>query len=188
MLDRLRSYFKGGMPVRGIVSLRARCVGASDLVDTLPTSPARAAAWAAYAQETYGDRLLATCARDGYVDLETARIARASFVLAGICVEVARGGEGDVPRSLPHWQTVPRSHEQLVGMRDTLEILRTYLAYELGSGDLEVAQVDARLAKVERLWIEHAPAEIRGALGDALANGLDLAYALGRSRLRGELF
>jgi hypothetical protein len=31
-------------------------------------------------------------------------------------------------------------------------------------------------------WIEHAPAEIRGGLGDALANGLDLAYALGRRR------
>ena len=182
MLDRLRSYFRDGMPVRGIDSLRARCVGASDLVDSLPSSPARSAAWAAYALETYGDTLLAACARDGYVDLETSPVARQAFALAGICVEVARGGTGDVPTSLPHWETVPRSHEQLVGMRDTLESLRTYLAYELGRDDADVARIDAQLAKVERLWIEHAPPEIRGGLGDALVSGLDLAYETGRRR------
>lgn len=182
MLDRLRSYFGNGMPVHGLDPLRARCVGALELVDTLPSSPARSAAWAAYALETYGDALLAACARDGYVDIETAPVARAAFVLAGTCVELARGGAGDVPRSLPHWQTVPRSHDQLVGMREALESLRTYLAYELGGDDTQVARVDAQLAKAERLWIEHAPAEIRGALGDALANGLDLAYEIGRRR------
>jgi hypothetical protein len=182
LLDRLRSYFRDGMPASGFAPLRARCVGASDLVDSLPSTPARSAAWAAYALEAYGDALLAACARDGYVDVETAPVARRAFVLAGICVDVARGGAGDVPRSLPHWQTVPRSHEQLVGMRETLESLRTYLAYELGSDDAEIAPIDAELAKVDRLWIAHAPAEIRGGLGDALANGLDLAYALGRRR------
>jgi hypothetical protein len=181
VLDRLRSYFRDGMPLSVFAPLRARCVGASDLVDSLPNSPARSSAWAAYALETYGDALLAA-ARDGLVDIETAPIVRATFLQAGICVEVARGGVGDVPRSLPHWQTVPRSHEQLVGMREALESLRTYLAYELGSDDAEVAQIDAELAKVDRLWIAHAPAEIRGGLGDALANGLDLAYALGRRR------
>jgi hypothetical protein len=170
------------MPVRSFAPLRARCVGASDLVDSLPSSPARSAAWAAYALEAYGGALLAACARDGRVDVETAPVARRALVLAATCVGVARGGAGDVPESLPHWQTVPRSHEQLVGMRETLVSLRTYLAYELGGGDAEVAQIDAELATVDRLWIEHAPAEIRGGLGDALANGLDLAYALGRRR------
>jgi hypothetical protein len=182
VLDRLRSYFKDGMPVRSIDPLRARCVGASDLVDALPSSPARSAAWAAYALETYADRLLAACARDGYVDFETARISRTALALAGNCVVIAHGGAGEVPRLLPHWQTVPRSHEQLVGMRETLEALRTYLAYELGSADAEVVQIDAQLATVERLWIERAPAEIRGGIGDAFTNGLDLAYALGRRR------
>jgi hypothetical protein len=67
-------------------------------------------------------------------------------------------------------------------MRDALESLRTYLAYALPCG---VPEVDAQLAKVERLWIERAPAEIRGGLGDALANGLDLAYEAGRRRLGG---
>jgi hypothetical protein len=185
LLDRLRSYFRDGMPVRAIDPLRARCIGASDLVDTLPNSPARSAAWAAYALETYADRLLATCARDGYVDVETAHISRTALVLAGNCVVIAHGAAGEAPRSLPHWQTVPRSHEQLVGMRETLESLRTYLAYELGSDDAEVAQIDAHLATVDRLWIEHAPAEIRGGIGNALTNGLDLAYAAGRRRFNG---
>jgi len=185
LLDRLRSYFRDGMPASGFAPLRARCVGASDLVESLPNGSARSAAWAAYALETYGDALLAACARDGYVDFESAHVARASLALAGDCVDVVRGGTGDVPRSLPHWQTAPRSHEQLVGMRQTLESLRTYLAYELGSGDAEVAQIDAQLATVDGLWIEHAPAEIRGGLGNALSNGLDLAYALGRRRFAG---
>jgi len=185
VLARLRSLFKDGVPVRAITPLRARCVGASDLVDTLPTGPARSAAWAAYALETYADALLAACARDGYIGLDTARVARVSFVLAGTCVEIAQGAQGDIPRSLPHWETVPRSHEQLVGMRETLESLRTYLAYELGSDDADVVQIDAQLATVERLWIERAPPAIRGGIGDALSNGLDLAYEIGRRRLTG---
>lgn len=185
MLDRLRSYFRDGMPVRGIDPLRAHCVGASDLVDELPNGTARSAAWAAYVLETYADRLLAACARDGYVDFETARISRTSLVLAGDCVVFAGGAAGEAPRTLPHWQTVPRSHEQLVGMRETLESLRTYLAYELGSDDADVARIDAQLATVDRLWIAHAPAEIRGGIGDALAKGLDLAYETGRRRFSG---
>jgi hypothetical protein len=51
LLDRLRAYFRDGMPVRGFAPVRARCVGASDLVDTLPSGPARSAAWAGYALE-----------------------------------------------------------------------------------------------------------------------------------------
>lgn len=178
MLNRLRAYFGQGLPVRVLDPLRARCVDASDLVDTLPSSPARSAAWAAYALETYGEALLEACARDGHLDFDTARVVRLSFTFAGICVEVARGEAGDVPRSLPRWHTVPRSHEQLVGMREALETLRTYLAYD----GTETANVDAQLAQVDRLWIEHAPPEIRGGIGDALTNGLDLAYETGRRR------
>ena len=185
MLDRLRSYFRDGMSVQSFDSVRAACVGASDLVETLPVGPARAAAWAAYALETYGERLLQACARDGVVDFETSGIARESLLLAAACVEVAHGGVGDLPGSLPHWQTVPRSHEQLVGMRDALETLHTYLAYDLGSEDPEVAPIAAQLAHVELLWIEHAPPEIRGAIGDALVAGLDVAYDLGRRRFTG---
>lgn len=67
-------------------------------------------------------------------------------------------------------------------MRDALEALRTYLAYELHDDHApELAPVDAQLAKVDELWIRRPPPEIRGALGSALAIGLDAAYALGLS-------
>ena len=179
MLRRLRSYLSSDAAIADIDPLRARCDGATELVDELDNSPARSAAWAAYALQTYADKLLDACARDGYIDAETAGVARASYKLAATCLDVARGDAGDVPPRPPHWRTPLRSHQQLVGMRDALESLRTYLAYALPDG---VPDVDAQLARVDRLWIEHAPPEIRGGLGDALANGLDLAYETGRRR------
>jgi hypothetical protein len=179
MLRRLRSYLSSDVPVGSIDSLRVQCDGATDLVDELPNGPTRSAAWAAYALQAYADKLLAACGGNGFISPETAGVARASYVLAATCLAVARGGAGELPERPPHWRTPVRSHEQLVGMRDTLESLRTYLAYAVPEGTPEV---DAHLAKVERLWIERAPAEIRGGIGDALANGLDLAYATGRRR------
>lgn len=179
MLRRLRSYLSSDVSIADIDPLRARCDGATDLVEELDGGPARSAAWAAYALQTYADKLLDACGRDGYVSPETAGVARASYKLAATCLDVARGSAGGVPVRLPHWRTPLRTHEQLVGMREALESLRTYLAYALHDG---VPDVDAQLAKVERLWIERAPAEIRGGLGDALTNGLDLAYETGRRR------
>ena len=179
MLRRLRSYLSSDVSLVDIDPLRARCDGATDLVDDLDNGPERSAAWAAYALQTYADKLLDACGRNGYISPDTAGVARASYKLAATCLAVARGGAGDVPERPPHWRTPLRSHEQLVGMRDTLEALRTYLAYAFPDG---APEVDAELAKVERLWIEHAPAEIRGGIGDALANGLDRAYAAGRRR------
>lgn len=179
MLRGLRSYLSTAVAVRDIEPLRARCDGATDLVDELPDGPARSAAWAAYALQSYGDKLLAACGGSGYVSPETAGVAQASYTLAAACLEVAGGGVGEIPRRLPHWRTPVRTHEQLTGMRETLESLRTYLAYAGSDG---VSEVDAQLAKVERLWIERAPSEIRGGIGDALANGLDLAYETGRRR------
>jgi hypothetical protein len=179
MLGRLVSWLSGDVSLRDIAPLRAGCLDAADLVDDLANGSARSAAWAAYAQQTYGDKLLAACASNGYLPPDTASVACAAYRLAAACLDVARGGGGVVPASLPHWRTLPRTHEQLVGMREALEALRTYLAYALPDG---VPEVDAQLARVERLWIERAPAEIRGGLGDALANGLDLAYETGRRR------
>jgi hypothetical protein len=178
----MRSYLSSDALVADIDPLRARCDGATGLVDELDNGPARSAAWAAYALQTYADKLLDACARDGYIGAETAGVVRASYRLAAICLDAARGGAGEVPKRPPHWRTPLRSHEQLVGMRDALEALRIYLAYALPDG---VPDVDAQLAKVERLWIEHPPAEIRGGLGDALVNGLDRAYETGRLRLGG---
>ena len=146
-------------------------MSAYELVDQLPSGPARAAAWAAYAQTTYADKLLAA---DGRSDVVAEAYAR-----AGACLDTARNGGGALP-ALPHWRTPVRSREQLVGMHDALDALRTYLAYELRDEHApELARIDAQVARVEQLWIERPPEEIRGAVGSALATALDDAYALG---------
>jgi hypothetical protein len=148
-------------------------VSAYDLVDQLPSGPARAAAWAAYALTTYADKLAAA---DGRSDVVAEAYARAAA-----CLETARDGGSALPAALPHWRTPVRSREQLVGMRDALDALRTYLAYELRDADAsQLARIDAQLTRVDQLWIERPPDEIRGAIGSALAVGLDEAYALGR--------
>jgi len=154
--------------------LRTRCIDAYDLVEQSPS----AAAWAAYMQTTYADKLLAADPKlhDGTID-----VVSAAYASAAACLDVARGGGGSVPDAPPHWRTPIRSNEQLAGMRDALEALRTYLAYELHDENATaLARIDAERAKVERLWIRRPPPEIRGAIGSALAIGLDAAYALGR--------
>ena len=149
-------------------------LSAYELVEQLPSGSARAAAWAAYALTTYADKLLAA---DG-----TSDVVAESYARAAACLEVARGGGGALPTAPPHWRTPVRSTEQLVGMRDALDALRTYLAYELHDEHApELEPIDVQIATVERLWIRRPPSEIRGAIGSALAIGLDRAYALGLS-------
>jgi len=148
-------------------------LSAYELVDELPCGPARAAAWAAYAQTTYADKLAAAAGRSDVVAEAYAR--------AAACLDAALNGGGALPAALPHWRTPVRSREQLRGMRDALDALRTYLAYELHDEHApELARIDAQLARVDELWIDRPPDEIRGAIGSALAIGLDEAYALGR--------
>lgn len=148
-------------------------LSAYDLVDELPSGPARAAAWAAYALTIYADKLLAA---DGRSDVVAEAYARAAA-----CLDAAASGGGALPDALPHWRTPVRSTEQLAGMRDALDALRTYLAYELRDEHApELAPIDAQLARAEEMWIRRPPAEIRGAIGSALAIGLDEAYAAGR--------
>lgn len=148
-------------------------MSAYELVDELRSGPARAAAWAAYALTTYADKLLAA---DGRSD-----VVAEAYAQAGACLDVARDGGGALPAALPHWRTPVRSREQLAGMRAALDALRTYLAYELrDEHPPELARIDAQLERVDQLWIERPPEAIRGAIGSALAIGLDEAYALGR--------
>jgi hypothetical protein len=145
-------------------------LSAYELVDELPSGPARAAAWAAYALTIYADKLYAAAGKSDVV--------AELYATAAACLDVARGDGGAVPQTPPHWRTPVRSTAELAGMRDALEALRTYLAYELRDDDA-LAPVDAQLAAAERLWIRRPPPEIRGAVGSALAIGLDRAYALG---------
>jgi hypothetical protein len=148
--------------------------------------------------QTYADKLLAADQRDGYVRADTARLASAAYRLAGECVERAEQltsnpGQADLPRipdALPHWHTPIRSPRQLVGMRETLEALRTYVAYDIARltpddraarvAKAGLVEVDAKLESVDRLWIERPPDAIRGGIGTALTTGLDAAYAVGK--------
>jgi hypothetical protein len=185
MLERVFAWARGDVRTASLDRERNRCVDAYDLVGKLPDGPDRAAAWAAFALQTYGDKLVGATRADGYVRSESARLARDAYRQAALCLDVARTGAGRVPDALPRWPTPIRSHDQLVGMREALETLRTFIAFELNDDHAPaLARLDGELAKADRFWIEHPPPEIRGALGDALLHGLDEAYALGR-RLAG---
>lgn len=156
---------------------------AYDLVDRLPRGPARVAAWNAYACQTYADKLAAAWRESGRTRSDTAALVRDLYALVPVWLECAEGV--GTPRDLPfpHWHTPDRSWEQLVGMRDTLEALRTYLAFDLaqtGGDEAELGAVDAALETVASLWIRRPPPELRAGISDALRRGLDAAYALGQ--------
>lgn len=145
---------------------------AYDLVDRLPYGRARAAAWNAYACQTYGDKR----------SDETARVVRALYALAVTWLErTALDARGSQELELPAWGTPIRSRDQLVGMRDTLDALRTYVAYGLPPA-LEPRRdaIDKRPGVADALWIERPTPELRGGIGDALAAAIREAIALGR--------
>jgi hypothetical protein len=191
-LRSLRAWTRDGVRVSDLRSSQARGADAYGLAEQLPFGPEREAAWAAYALQTYGDKLVDSCDAGGLVPLDTARVAETAFDLAAACLQVVRQAGAPalqpLPSCLPRWSSPSRTHEQLVGMKETLEDLRTYLAFELRAGDpaslKQLAAIDAKLASVALLWIEHAPPEIRGGIGDALTSGLDSAYRLGRRLAR----
>ena len=156
---------------------------AYDLVDRLPRGPARVAAWNAYACQTYADKLIAACRDSGRTRPDTALLVRDLSALVLVWLDCAEGA--DAPRDLPfpHWHTPDRSWEQLVGMRETLEALRTYVAFDLaqtGGDEAELRVIDESLETVSSLWIRRPPPELRAGIGGALRNGLDAAYALGQ--------
>jgi hypothetical protein len=169
-----------------------RLSDAYDLVDALPRGPARLAAWNAYALQTYADKL--TSASQA---ADTAHVCRTAYQLVDTCLQRAQqlasepaDAHVSVPDALPHWHTPIRSQEQLVGMREALDALRTYVAFDLqtlpagGTSAREyadrLAAIDAELQTVDLLWIARPPAELRGGIGDALARGLDMAFKLGQ--------
>jgi hypothetical protein len=169
----LGSWLRGDVPVIRLAAARERCAVTSETVEALPRGPARSAAWSAYALVTYGDELLEAGADAGYVDGDTARVAAAAYELAARCLEPA----ARIPGGLPPWAAGARSMRQLRGMRDALDTLRTFLAFDLGPARLAV--VDAHRAKASSLWIARPTAELRGGIAGALVSGLEAAYSLG---------
>jgi hypothetical protein len=152
---------------------------AYDLVDRLPHGEARAAAWNAYVCQTYADKLADACPRPSD---ETARVVRSLYGLALTWLErAATDAVGSHELELPPWGTPFRSHDQLHGMRNALEALRTYVAYGLPPALApRLAPVDARIDAVDALWIERPTPELRGGIGDALTAGIREAISLGR--------
>jgi len=175
-------WFRGGTPVQRLDPARTRCIDAYDRVEQLPRGAGRSAAWAAYALLTYGDKLVAAVQDDGYVDVHTAGVAWRSFELAATCLDPG----GAVPASLPRWEGEPPTERQVRGMREALDALRTFLAFDLASRPDEgfaaqLAEIDRQLQKVDRLLVPRPTPELRGGICGALAAGLDDAYALGRA-------
>lgn len=168
----LRGYSPLGVPVESLAAERSAAADAYARVDELPPGRERAAAWKAYALQTYGDRLLAACEGSGVVAFETAQFAAECFRLAS----------SEPSARLRHWPTPVRTHAQLAGMRGALEALRADLA---GCDAARLDAIDAELHAVDLLWIERAPDTIRSGIGRHLQRGLDLAYALGTERALG---
>jgi len=157
---------------------------AYDLVDRLPYGRARAAAWNAYACQTYGDKLADSCPRPSD---ETARVVRSLYALAVTWLErTALDAGGSQALELPAWGTPIRSRDQLLGMRETLDALRTYVAYALPPAlEPRLDAIDKRLGVADALWIERPTPELRGGIGDALAAGIREAIALGQELAAG---
>jgi hypothetical protein len=169
----LRRYSPLGVPVESLEAERNAAADAYARVDALAPGPERAAAWQAFALQTYGDRLLAACERSGVVAFETAPFAARCFRLAA---------SGSPPDRVPQWPEPVRTHAQLVGMREALETLRADLA---GCEQARLEPIDAERRAVDLLWIQHPPETLRSGLGRHLQRGLDLAYALGAERALG---
>lgn len=149
---------------------------AYDLVDRLPHGPARAAAWNAYVCQTYADKLAESCTR---APETAAPYARALYDLARSWLERAHAPSGRLDLKLPPWGTLTRSREELVAMRETLYALRTYVAFEIGDDDPQLAAIDEQIAIVDGLWIARPTPELRAGIGSALMTGIKAAAALG---------
>ncbi len=182
------------VPVAALDAVRCAAMDAYQLVDQLPGGPVRSAAWNAYALQTYGDELLLATRRE-FVASDTAEMAGRIFSQAYTWLERALQPGEDLHAlrveamhdELPRWLTATRSQAQIIGMREALDTLRTWIAAELGRHPAastrlleDLAGIDGRLENVSLLWIERPPAELRRGIGYTLTVGLDEAYELGQ--------
>ena len=193
LVSSITAFFRADVPVRDLDRARSAGIDAYDLLDSLPRGPARLAAWNAYVLQIYGDKLIAASEAAGHVRRDTADVALRLYQRVGpLLAKAQQTSAVDQPTQspLPHWHTPVRSPGELAGMRDTLDALRTYVAFDLESladADSSVAALRARLAAIDAeraradsLWVRHPPDELRGGIGDALASGLNMTYELGQ--------
>jgi hypothetical protein len=169
---------------------------AYELVDELPRGAARAAAWNAYAFQTYADKLI-EASGSKHLPEDTYAVVAELVSLSALWVRQASAlaaNPSTAPPSeqaaeLPHFDTPIRSQEQLAGMRETADTLRTYVAFDLqslpagtpSSSGLrdQLAALDKNMDAAAMLLIERPPPELRGGMGDALVEAIEQARALG---------
>jgi hypothetical protein len=185
VLGRALSFLRADVPAALVTALGRDGADAYDLVDRLPRGPAREAAWNAYALQTYADKLVGAGRRAGFVRADTALYAKSVYALVSGWLERAHAGAGGTA-TLPRWSSGMHSAAQLAGMREALTALRTYVAFDLASRaaqpelEARLAEIDACIDRVDGLWIERPPAELRGGIAGALTGGLEQVYELGR--------
>jgi hypothetical protein len=177
------------VPVAALEPVRRASMDAYELLEGAPHGPQRCAAWNAYTLHLYGDELLTANQPPGLVEQDTAEMCGRLFAQTAQWIAWFHALASESPPSLrgapehaiPDWWTPMRSQEQLDGMRETLDGLRTYLAYELRATPSErLEEVDRRLEEAALLWVERLPPELRRGIGYALDVGIDRAYELGR--------
>jgi len=197
-LARLISLARLEVPSVELRRLGGAGAEAYQLIDEAPAgSWELLAAWNAFIHQLYGDNLLASEASD-MVASDTARIVTELYDLAVAWLDRAsqlRASPASTlkvdPRTpLPHWRTPLRSRAQLAGMRSTLDDTRVRVASDLAafSGPdqarerlvAQLARIEKRIETVDLLWVARASDEIRGAIGDALSEGLDAVSLLGQ--------
>jgi len=164
----------------------------------------RLTGWNAFLCQIYADNLL-DAEVSGMIPPDTARIVNELYSLAAAWLERAamlrenpkRPMQIDPRTPLPHFRTPLRSAAQLLGMRNTLEDARVRVASELGRfGGApaqqrplaeRLAQIDAHRHRVDLLWLGREADAMRGAIGDALSDGLAGVSELGQLLVRPDL-
>ena len=185
MLGRALALLRADVPAALVNALGREGADAYDLVDRLPRGPAREAAWNAYVLQTYADKLVDAGRKDGFVRADTALYAKEVYALVAAWIERAGAGTGGTAE-IPRWSSGMHSTGQLAGIREALAALRTYVAFDLASRaaspelDARLAELDASIDRVDGLWIERPPPELRGGIAGTLTAGLEQVYELGR--------
>jgi hypothetical protein len=204
-LARLISLVRLEVPTDEIRRMRSAGAEAYQLIDDAPGgSWERLAAWNAFIHQIYGDNLLSSEASD-MVPADTARIVTQLYELVVAWLDRAsqlRASPASTlkvdPRTpLPHWRTPLRSRAQLAGMRSTLDDARIRVASDLAAFTgpaparerlvSQLARIEKRIETVDLLWVGRGSDEIRGAIGDALSEGLDSVSLLGQLLARPSL-
>jgi hypothetical protein len=206
--DLIVGFLRADVPLTELDPYRRAGADAYGLFDeTAPTGWARLAAWNAFLPQVYADNLVSACTSSRYVAADTVPFVRQLYQQANRWLEEALKAQASpsyrfafhaaLAHPLPHWHDPLRTDRQLKGMRATLETGRTRAASALGQFQGEesdrdllrvrLAQVDAELASVERLWSERPTDELRLEIGHELEEALDHVFELGQLLAQPEL-